>query len=231
MAKRIVANGSAKFWEIILPTRFASEAARPPSATSGTVVTDCRPLWKNVVSASASGDEGKAVQILAKILLDKEDRASISKLERKDAELCIEILDHVSRDLHPLPSRYLRYFHQGLAEHVLQTAERQAFFITLRRLAAIYGRLPESVVITEKVKVSDDILASGGFADVRTGTYKGHLVAVKTMRVAKQDDIVKLRKVSVCDILPAARNATLTIFLSYFAKRLSSGIRCPIRTS
>ena len=56
-------------------------------------------------------------------------------------------------------------------------------------------------MITEEIKVSDEILASGGFADVRTGTYMGHLVAVKTMRVAKQDDFLKIRKVSIHDVL------------------------------
>jgi len=56
---------------------------------------DYRRLWKNVISTA---DEDKAVRTLAKILVDKEGRAFMKKLERKDAELCIEILDHVSRD-------------------------------------------------------------------------------------------------------------------------------------
>ena len=55
---------------------------------------DYSQLWKIVASIS---DEGKAVRTLAEILLDKEGRAFISNLER-DAELCIEILDRVSRD-------------------------------------------------------------------------------------------------------------------------------------
>ena len=54
-------------------------------------------LWENVTSA---GDEAKAVRTLAEILTDKEGRVFISRLERESAELCIEILDHVSRDLH-----------------------------------------------------------------------------------------------------------------------------------
>ena len=52
-------------------------------------------------------------------------------------------------------------------------------------------------MITDKIEVSDDILASGGFADVRTGKYLGALVAVKTMRVAEQDSLMKIRKVSI----------------------------------
>ena len=53
------------------------------------------------------------------------------------------------------------------------------------------------MMITEEIRVSDEILPSGGYADVRTGTYKGRLVAAKTMRVAKQDDLLEIRKVSV----------------------------------
>jgi hypothetical protein len=62
---------------------------------------DYRRLWKEVTSTT---DKPKAVRILAEILVDKEGRASISRLERKEAELCIEILDHVSCDPHLFPS-------------------------------------------------------------------------------------------------------------------------------
>ena len=60
-------------------------------------------------------------------------------------------------------------------------------------------------MITDKIEVSDDILASGGFADVRTGKYLGALVAVKTMRVAEQDSFVKIRKVSSYGVPPITR--------------------------
>ena len=57
------------------------------------------------------------------------------------------------------------------------------------------------MMIEDEIEVLGEILVSGGFADVRTGTYTGHLVAVKTMRVAKQDDILKIRRASVRGIL------------------------------
>jgi len=53
-------------------------------------------LWKEVTSTI---DEAKSVRILAEILVDKEGRTFVSRLGREDAELCIEILDHVSRNL------------------------------------------------------------------------------------------------------------------------------------
>jgi hypothetical protein len=56
------------------------------------------------------------------------------------------------------------------------------------------------MIITEKIEVSDKILASGGFADVRSGTHMGHLVAMKTMRVAPTDDFLKIRKVNISDL-------------------------------
>ena len=138
---------------------------------------------------------------MAEILLDEEGRTFISNLESADAELCIEILDLVSRDPCLFPSRRLRSFRQGLAEHNLETPEKQAFLVMLGGLAATHGRLPESMMIEDEIEVSGEILASGGFADVRTGTHMGHLVAVKTMRVPKQDDLLKIRKVSVRGVL------------------------------
>ena len=53
------------------------------------------------------------------------------------------------------------------------------------------------MVITKGIDVSDEMFASGGFADVRSGTYLGHLVAVKTMRVTAQDVILKIRRVGI----------------------------------
>ena len=46
------------------------------------------------------------------------------------------------------------------------------------------------------IEVADELLASGGFADLRSGTYGEHLVAIKTLRVTARDDYVKIRKVS-----------------------------------
>ena len=116
--------------------------------------------------------------------------------------------------------RRLRLFLQGIAEHNLKTAEKRAFFITLRTLAEIHGRLPESTMITEEIEVSDKILASGGFANIRTGSYMGHLVVIKALRVMEQDDLPKIRKVSVNDTLSAIWDATPTMLLQQFCKEV-----------
>ena len=155
---------------------------------------DYQQLWKEVTSAI---DEAKSVQTLARILVDREGRAFVSRLEPKDAELCIKILDHVGRTSRSFPFPVLGGLSdQGIAEHNLKTAEKQAFFVTLRRLSGYYGRLPDSIIITDKIEIDDKTLTSGGFADVRCGTYLGQLVAVKTMRVPEYDDLRRIRKVS-----------------------------------
>jgi len=69
------------------------------------------------------------------------------------------------------------------------------------------------MIITENIEVEDKVLASGGFADVRCGTYMGHLVAMKSLRVAEQDDFMAIRKVNIADIFSIALNEVPTILL------------------
>lgn len=57
------------------------------------MVADFNKLWKRVHTAT---DEAESVRALAKILSSKDGRTFILDLEPPDAELCIEILDHVS---------------------------------------------------------------------------------------------------------------------------------------
>ena len=76
------------------------------------------------------------------------------------------------------------------------------------------------MIITEKIAVEDEVLASGGFADVRRGSYMGHLVAVKTLRFAEQDDLLKIRKVSVDVIFSATWDAVSIILLQQFCKEV-----------
>ena len=72
-----------------------------PSPSRRDMAKDYQRLWKDVTSTS---DEKKAVRTLAGILVDREGRSFISNLLRKDAELCIEILDRVSRAPRQRPS-------------------------------------------------------------------------------------------------------------------------------
>ena len=85
---------------------------------------------------------------------------------------------------------------KAIAESQLKPTEKQAFFLALRRLAGAQGRLPGSMVITDRIDLDGKILASGGFADVRRGTLLGHRVAVKTLRGTEEDN-AKFKKVSI----------------------------------
>jgi len=91
----------------------------------------------------------------------------------------------------------LKQSRQSIAEHNLDLPEKQAFLLTLRRLIERHGLLPDRIRMAGNVDISDEILAFGGFADLRSGKYEGRLVAIKTMRVAMQDDFLGIRKVGV----------------------------------
>ena len=77
-----------------------------------------------------------------------------------------------------------------MAEHNLRASEKQAFFNTLRRLAGKHARLPSSIVIPDKIddSRSGQLQTSGGFADIKQGQYRGFTVAIKTLRVSKEDE-------------------------------------------
>ena len=80
--------------------------------------------------------------------------------------------------------------------------------------------MPDSMIITEEIETSDVMFASSRFADVRRGIYMGQLVAVKTMRVAMRDDLLKIRKVNIKDIFLLAWDAASTILLQRFCKEV-----------
>jgi len=63
------------------------------------------------------------------------------------------------------------------------------------------------MVIAGGIEVSDQIHPSGGFGDIRTGRYMGRFVAVKTLKVAAQDDCLEIRKVSISDVVSGKRDA------------------------
>ena len=183
------------------------------------------------MALTSTTDGAQAVRTLAEILTDKDGKAFISRLDSKDAELCVEILSDVGPGLY-LPCSHPHPVRQGIAtEHNLGPAEKQAFFVALRRLAERYGLLPSRMRIAERIEVSDELLASSPFADLRSGTYRGHLVGIKTLKVTARDDFVKIRKVSVNGILAPSRCAASTVYSSGFARKLSSGAPYHIGTS
>ena len=72
-------------------------------------------------------------------------------------------------------------------------------FIVLRKLAGNTGRLPDSYLVSNGAdyQVEERIFACGGFADVRKGILNKKVVAVKTIRLAQDSDLPKVRKVGI----------------------------------
>ena len=86
------------------------------------------------------------------------------------------------------------------------------------------------MIIAEKIEIGRNIVGSGGFADIKSGTYAGHAVAVKTLKIAVLDDIHKARSVSTNHIAPGSLRMDSTISRN-FARKLCSGTRSPTQTS
>ena len=119
---------------------------------------------------------------------------------------------------------------QGLAEHKLDSSEKQNFFGTTWKLAGKHARLPNSMIITDEIdfSASSQLQISGGFADIKPGMYKGGAVAVKTLRVDVADDFVKIRKVG--GEFSVVRRSCTEVMFSNSVKRLSFGTRYLIPT-
>ena len=62
----------------------------------------------------------------------------------------------------------------------------------------MHAILPNSVIIRDEISPTTpgQLQVSGGSADVSQGQYRGHTVAVKTMKVGVSDDFQKIREVS-----------------------------------
>ena len=93
------------------------------------------------------------------------------------------------------------------------------------RLAGEHARLPNSMIITDKIDISTSNQShpSGSFADIKQGQYKECTVAVKTLRVGVVDGLDKIRRVSREDVFVAG-GMTLRQPPSNSVKRLSFGI-------
>ena len=79
-------------------------------------------LWKDVTNST---NEAMAVRALADILADREGRAFISSLDRKDAEYCIDILDRVSHNLHIQPSPEVSYGLVRASQEIISKPSRR----------------------------------------------------------------------------------------------------------
>jgi len=69
-------------------------------------------------------------------------------------------------------------------------------FREFRQLCGLVGSLPASHIISENlIRTSEEPVASGGYGDVWEGIYNDKPVAIKTLRVYRDDDVRKVSKV------------------------------------
>jgi len=70
-------------------------------------------------------------------------------------------------------------------------------FKRFRQLCGRAGSLPVSHIIPEKlIQTSEVAVASGGYGDVWEGIYNDKPVAIKALRIYKDDDVRKVAKVT-----------------------------------
>ncbi|KAF9648265.1 kinase-like protein [Thelephora ganbajun] len=135
-------------------------------------------------------------ELFRSFLMSKDERTNILALSDEDARLFIEIVDRVCspRTFPGACSMILSLDMKAFRAARLETELRQLAFSVLRRLCAKIGHLPDSYLLSDKFDLSGLPRASGGFADVRRGVFKGKDVAVKSLRVSEVDDKARIRK-------------------------------------
>ena len=69
------------------------------------------------------------------------------------------------------------------------------------------------------------MIASGGFADTRSGRYTAHLVVVKTIRVTEKDDFLKKGAHQMC-FLRTWDTASMVNLLQQGSRSLEHAVPC-----
>jgi hypothetical protein len=78
--------------------------------------------------------------------------------------------------------------------------------------------------------VGEHPIASGGFGDVWEGSYGGRRVAIKALRIYKEEDMRNVKRVG-CSAMAIHRLFPLSLFIRPFTRRLPCGNSCRILTS
>lgn len=118
------------------------------------------------------------IELLKRLVDVEANRHLALGLTGKDAGIVIDTID------------------KGLRGGTLQPKVAHHSFSLLRKLVANTGQLPVSYSVNNgaRFRVEEKIFACGGFADVRKGKLNKRTVAVKTIRIAQDTNITKIRK-------------------------------------
>jgi hypothetical protein len=85
---------------------------------------------------------------------------------------------------------------QRLEDHTISYWERQKLLSMLCKVCSRHRVIPKSMHIPDCSKGAVEA-GRGGFANVLRGTYKGHRVAIKVIRVCLADDLDVIFSVSL----------------------------------
>ena len=89
-------------------------------------------------------------------------------------------------------------------------------FKRFRQLCGRARLLPFSHILPEKlIQTSENPVASGGFCDVWEGIYHDKWVAIKALRIYKEDDVRKVTKVTYPALPISLRRLWLTVAEGY----------------
>ena len=151
------------------------------------------------------------LQQLAPLVDVEKNRMIALKFKGKDAALVVNTLDKVS------PVEEIHYYHyatstllsifKALKQVGGPEETRLNALKVLRKLAANTLQVPESYLVGRWTwfTVQEEIIASGGFADIREGRLGRKNVAVKTIRISQQTNISQIHRVRDLVERPASR--------------------------
>ena len=110
-----------------------------------------------------------------------------------------------------------------MAQALQATKYDDAVSKRFQQLCGWVGLLPTSYTIPEKLvqQSAEQPVASGAFSDVWEGIRNGELVAVKALRIFKEDDIQKAKKVTRT-MLPTPLTPTANYHLQVFCEEVAT---------
>lgn len=129
--------------------------------------------WKDL-----GGSESVSPHELEQLVGNEENRNVALRLAKKDAAVVINVIDKVLKRI------------EGPEETRLNALKM------LRKLAGDTRQVPKSYLIGKQTRytVKKQIIATGGFADVREGVLGNEVVAVRTLRTSMQTNVEGLHQ-------------------------------------
>jgi len=120
------------------------------------------------------------------------------------------------------------------AQALQATTYDVTIFKRFRQLCGRMGLLPTSHIIPGKlIQTAGSPVARGGFGDVWEGIYNDKRVAIKALRIYKDEDVQKVKKVILL-VSPCHPRLTITTGLLQGGSDVATGLppqRCPVPRS